>query len=766
MRRLLVLIALAAYGACAAAEPIRWADGTWDDSGAPKGKLLSDNHHWYGARIFTGMTYSYETPPTSPKDIRGHNPNRFGKRLQGGRNWIRDTSFVGREGDRPIVAVFDFKRPCTFNEVDLFSPFCTNAAGSVEFSGDGKTWVGKTEFVTTSAYTRVRFGTSGCGQRLRLSFKARPGARCEWRDQPVRGCSCLRERCAWEDDPEPGHTYLNEVFVWGDGEVSDRYPEAIEPLAAGSSRAFTNTAPGVVSILPMPMPRIDRKPTGSTPARFALKMARNETESRYFAVVNGGAKTEILRLETPDFGDGLRAELLIGGIARRSPPKRRLSDAEMVMMATTNREGINADKVEDLDFLPFFFADAIPSENYLRKFLANPRQVAGFPGAVELAPGEGCVVMLRITSSGARLGSRSGTLRAGKVALPIDLSVVDLTLPPQSMWIYAYEPFTQQHPFESAARVRRDTERYVGVGATTTKYLPEDGTKEQLFFRQVPNATVGLYPWIDRRVYPRLLKGEFDALGEPERQLILRNATAFMGRAKELGLQHGRLILFLPDEPKPVNARSTMKLAEFLKKAFPDVLLHCDPLMFEGGGKGFLPDKDILEAFLPEYNRHVDVSCPISFIAASRPKLMKALWTAPRRINAQYNHPAGRMGREAAYQGYRDGFNGHAYYCYHDDLERFDPWDASTWEISDCNYQAVYPLENDVAITALYETLREAAEDFRMLDALKAAGKADVLKEVLSRADAAWDRTRYAYRHLDPKAPDILDLRERILSEF
>ena len=103
---------------------------------------------------------------------------------------------------------------------------------------------------------------------------------------------------------------------------------------------------------------------------------------------------------------------------------------------------------------------------------------------------------------------------------------------------------------------------------------------------------------------------------------------------------------------------------------------------------------------------------------------------------------------------------------YHDDLERFDPWDASTWEISDCNYQAVYPLENDVAITALYETLREAAEDFRMLDALKAAGKADVLKEVLSRADAAWDRTRYAYRHLDPKAPDILDLRERILSEF
>ena len=145
---------------------------------------------------------------------------------------------------------------------------------------------------------------------------------------------------------------------------------------------------------------------------------------------------------------------------------------------------------------------------------------------------------------------------------------------------------------------------------------------------------------------------------------------------------------------------------------------------------------------------------------------MKALWTAPRLINAQYNHPAGRMGREAAYQGYRDGFNGYAYYCYLDDLERFDPWDAGTWEISDCNYQAVYPLENDVAITALYETMREAAEDFRMLDALKAAGKADALKEVLSRADAAWDRTRYAYRHLDPKAPDILDLRERILSEF
>ena len=51
-----------------AADPIWWGCGdakhqcsVRDDSAAPKGKLLSDNLHWYGPAVFTGCTYEYDS---------------------------------------------------------------------------------------------------------------------------------------------------------------------------------------------------------------------------------------------------------------------------------------------------------------------------------------------------------------------------------------------------------------------------------------------------------------------------------------------------------------------------------------------------------------------------------------------------------------------------------------------------------------------------------------------------------------------------------
>ena len=50
-----------------AAEPIWWSFGDSmhqgtirDDGAAPRGKLLSDNLHWYGPAVFTGCTYDYD----------------------------------------------------------------------------------------------------------------------------------------------------------------------------------------------------------------------------------------------------------------------------------------------------------------------------------------------------------------------------------------------------------------------------------------------------------------------------------------------------------------------------------------------------------------------------------------------------------------------------------------------------------------------------------------------------------------------------------
>ena len=77
----------AALASCAVhAEPICWNDGSWDVSGAPKGVLLSDNEGWWGRCVFTGVTYSYEAGPTSPKDVLGGDKTLFG-RLRNPRLW-------------------------------------------------------------------------------------------------------------------------------------------------------------------------------------------------------------------------------------------------------------------------------------------------------------------------------------------------------------------------------------------------------------------------------------------------------------------------------------------------------------------------------------------------------------------------------------------------------------------------------------------------------------------------------------------------------
>lgn len=762
--------------AMAASIPIRWFDGTPDPSGAPEGLLLTPNQRWFGDRLFTGVEYEWETSPEAPSDTR----EAKGKPVPAHRLFRRhpadaDTQVVGRHDAAPLVVSFDFKRPCKFSEVTLLHAQCHQAGGFVEFSEDRANWHDRIAFSTTGAITRLR--CRGTGHFLRLSFQALPPA---------------------------SRTILDDVYVWGDGEVSSRYPEAIDGIASDGALEFPGGERGAVSILPMPTPSLNSKPSGTTPANFPLTMALNETESRYFAVVNGTDAPQSIGLSADGFGDGVAAELLVGGAMRISPPRRRITALERVKLATENAFGINNGDRDEIDLVPFFFTNAIPRENFLRRYLANPSQVAGFPCAVPLGPGEGCVVMLRLTTSGAAPGLRDGALRAvaasathpaasASAALPIPLTIVDLSLPQQSMWIYAYEPFTKQYPFESERRVARDAERYIGIGATTTRFLPEPGSKEAIFFSSVPQASVGCDKWCDPELYKRVAKGEFAALSENDRLRIQDGARAFLARSRLLGLESSRVAAFLPDEPQPGNARSVMALARLVKDAVPDLRLHCDPLFYAGRGKGdgnspFYSPETVAGALLPEYNDCIDISCPHSYLATPRPDhvddrygesasedglpstasaLMEWIWLYPRPINAMYCHPAGRTGREMVWRCRRFGFNGFAYYEYcHPNI---DVWDIDSWGVLNLDYQAVMPLGEDVAITALYETLREASEDARLIDALKAAGREDVLADVMKRSNAAWDRTGWHWRHRrvqTQKGEDILALRETALRAF
>ena len=340
------------------------------------------------------------------------------------------------------------------------------------------------------------------------------------------------------------------------------------------------------------------------------------------------------------------------------------------------------------------------------------------------------------------------------------------------MWIYCYEPFTQQLPFETANRVKRDVARYVDMGATTTMWLPEPGTKEELFFKAVPQASAGVLPernrgWLNEAVFRKVMKdGKFDELTESERKSAVDDASRLIERGRELGLERDRVIAFLPDEPTMHNSRAIMKLAALLKKNVPGIILHADPCPFFHKTSDFLDDDGLIRLFQPEYTDCIDVSCPVEpIVGGSRPQSMKVLWQHPRLINAMYNHPAGRTGKGMVYACHRAGFNGFGYYDYYHPVGA-DPWDIRTWGALNYNYQAVFPLEYDVALTPLYEFLREGAEESRLLDAVKTAGKIELYANLLERAKQAWDRTHFQWEIKDPKAEDILALREDALNAF
>ncbi len=743
MTRVLMSVAVG-MSLVAMGEPIRWIDGTWDALGAPKGRLLSDNPGWFGPQTRTGVTYSYEVAPENPIDGAGHS-HKFGRRLLSGKSSILEWRMVGRKGDRPITAVFDFQRPCRFTEVDFLAYCCTNATATAQVSADKTVWSDPVAVEAVSAVTRVRFPQPLSGRYVRVTYQALPQA---------------RSPQVWWGKFE-GHTFLDEVFVWGE---SDGWKEKIEEIQLGDALTFGNVPEGI-SILPMPVPHLWSKPSGSTPGKVGFKMARNETESRYFAIVNGGSKPVRLKIAKPEFGENVRSELLVGGVVLFEKPPKELSEQEKIQ-AGENLADRQALKVK-LDVKPFFFPESLPDAEFARRHLANHWQVVGFPDKVLLRAGEGCVAMLRVTSSNAAPGMRTGVLAAGGRALPFEVTVVDLELPPQRMWISPWEPFSFQEPFESASRVRRDVERYIGLGATTVKLLPEKNSKESMFFRRVPQAMVGGdYDWCARGPFKKVGAGDFDKLTEAERAEIVASAKAYLAHAKELGVSPDRVALYLNDEPCLGNAASVMKLARLVKDAVPEARLHSDPLFFKGAA-GFDTSDDILKTLGATYNECIDISCPITAISF-RPELMDALWKCPRMFNACYNHPAGRIGVETAYCVWRNGFNGFGYYSYYIPLGR-DPWDARTFGVLGYHYQAVMPLENDVAITQLYDTLHESSETVRMLDALKASGKLELLNSVLERSKTARARTHFQWdlaTEADKASEDVLTLRDDILSAF
>ena len=685
----------AAFGA----EPVLWNDGTWDAAGAPKGKLLSDNPRWWGGRVFTGVTYSYAYEPNRPADVLKNDSSKPGRRLlDGNPEWFKPVGI----SKKPLVVAFDFKRPCTFSEVTLLSSIKESGKGILEVGYDGTNWTRVCGFQFAGPRTRIIPETPAKGRLLRISMRSRDSV-----------------------------TTLNEVLVWGDGEVSERYPEDFLPLRVKGANAYTARRDGGIEVWPVSEPKIDltaktdpiicvpTDPGAGRPSAVELTMARNETETRYFAVVNAGGVPARVRIAAEGFGDGVDAEVRIGGVMRVDGGRFKEGEGPAAAYAP----------------FPFFLSGVRPPENVTSKYFANSEQISGFSTAVPLLPGEGATLMVRFISRGSNPGVRHGVIVAGKASMPVTVKVCDVMLPDPRLWVHLYSPFTQQFPFESRARVEMDVARLADLGASTCYGMPHPNTKQALLRKRTPHTIFTPRRWIDMRLLNALRAGK-ETLENPEnRRRMGECALAAAKEAGECGLEAKEWCLFLPDEPGRKNAALYGEIARAAKEALPNVQIYMNPSFWERdpavSDDPFRPHPDVIYEYLkPFYNEVVDISCPARGMVVEGTKLVNELLTAKRRVNALYIHPPVPVGRTLAWTAFRNGFNGYAFYCYYS--PRGTPYDISGWKSLSRNYVPVVPLEGDVAITPVYETMRETWEDLRLLSLVKTSGGKDLLAELMA----------------------------------
>lgn len=718
-----------------ASAEIVWFDGS-RSAEPPAGKLLSDNAGYWGDSIFTGVAYHYESGPSNPPDTIGSEKGTFGRRLLDGRVAGDWNVPVGQNPGRPLVAVFDFKRPCVFSEVDTVATKTPRTSLKIEVadSPDGP-WATvferPLEKAPESALTRAILPADTRGRYLRLSVGS------------------------------AGITYLDEVLVWGDGLAGADHPEHILPANS------PEIPPGMLASIPgmkqthmsverfkewreslggsagaVWAPAAEASPSAPVlPAPEAVapplrvRVARNETESLYLTLTTTSA-TAPLEVTVEDIAltrggkpaPHVQARLLVGGALRVNGFKRPLTAEQRMRLFL---DGTTPENPQEsvVSILPFFDRGQIGG-NMMRRYLNNGALIAGYP-RVTLPPGGSAVFMLRVTTDQAPPGRYEGVVAAStrtgdRFAVPLTVDVADLVLPELDLWVHDWSNGTDQFPFESEARRREDVRVKRESGASVWDGLPEPGSKAALFqahgrtsyrCQGIPGKYV--HDGFGNRLDPRQLNAE-------DRKCVADHLTALVAQTRAFGLDYDQWYAELWDEPGEKNAAAFGVLARFIRETDPKVRIYMNPLFWR---PGFVPQEEILQHLRPYYNELIDLSVPISPLVGDNPTT-RELWSKPRFVRALYLHPASRAGRAMAWQAFDHGFNGWGYYCYH--KPRGNPWDVRTWNELGLGYQMVFPGPHGAIITPIYETMRDGWEDYRMLAALRDGGRRELVDKMLA----------------------------------
>ncbi len=709
-----------------------WWDGSRDTQSAPPGKLLSDNAGYWGERIVTGVEYSYDIPPDNPGD-----PN---KRLLDGVPQGDWNVPVGT-ANRPIIATFDFKRACTFSEVDL-STRSQKAAFKIEAADDrAGPWRALLERTREEApdkmFHRLVLPAKAPGRYLRLTVNA--------------------------VDPKANNylTYLEEVVVWGDAEVSEKLPEAIVPVAP--TAVITGVAfpsipgiprttfsdgdfgkwkwslgalarlPAVWSQVPTWDSITDRPllPTAREAARpVQIAMARNETENAALALTN----TDMVN---PGAGEvSLSAFRSLSGSRSNTAGASRVRGSLRVAGAINSR---NYGTVLG----PLFEAGNAPGASLLRRYLTNTGGIHDFP-RLTLTPAGSAVLWLSVTSDGAAPGIYEAQVTfsgagGSRSSLPVRVQVLDVTLPDPFVYINTWDHATGQFPFAYSDRQAREVAHKQSIGMSVWHQLPTPGTDAEIA-RQNDRAHgrigkqmyhVGVLPWTyNNEGYNNRLKAS--ALTDKDRAAIADSVRAVVKQARDLGLGYNDWYAELWDEPGRGNAEIFGVLARLVKQTDPKINIYMNPIFWEGNAPA--PDDIIAPLLAPFYREVINVSVPNEMLRRGYPTL-QPLFDAPRLVRATYrvsthgdkNERAPVSYQTQAWDAFARGENGWGFYSYYSPVG--DPWNDFDGDNPD--YIMVYPGPRGPIPTRASESVREGWEDYRLLTLLKQQNRTAELAALL-----------------------------------
>ena len=697
-----------------------WWDGSRDNETTPPGKLLSDNPGYWGETVFTGVDYRYEAAPDNPADS--------GRRLLDGvpaGDWNVPVGMAAK----PIVAVFDFKRICTFSEIDL-STRSQKAAFKIEVSeqADGG-WRGVYDQTREAApdkmFHRLPLPAKPSGRYLRLTVNAVAPALNQWL------------------------TYLEEVVVWGDATVSAQAPEAIAPVgptpnitgasidsipgarqstfadiefrrwqtslgARAKSRAVWAAAPTWDSLTNQPI----LPPLARINQPVALVMARNEAEYAALTLTN-------TNLDNP-----LTDEVKLGAFEKVGGQK--LSPAAMKVRGQLRVAGVMASREFGVNAVPLLASDNMPGASLMRRYLTNGAAIQNFP-RLTLSPAGSAILWLQVTTEGAAPGLYRARLSFGaRDAMNVQVEVVDVTLPKPFVWLQTWSGGTSMFPFMYGDRTAREVAYKQSLGVTVWNELPtpgspsEEARKHGRTFHQI---FVLPFHYVNDGYNGRLKAADLTAKDEAE---IAQNVHQLVKQTQALGLTYDDWSGELWDEPGRGSIEAFGALAALVKKADPKVNLYANPIFWEGNGVA--DDAAIYAALSPWYAKLVDISVqhdlllrPKSLPLFDEKRLVRGAYAVSTRSAKSERAVQVEFGRRQAWDAFSRGWNGWGFYSYF--APRGNPWDD--FDTGEPDYQMVYPGPRGPIPTRESEAVRQGWEDFCLLSLLQQRGLKAPLTAIL-----------------------------------